>query len=223
MLRQLQREEADLYARASEIQRHLLESTSDGQPYDLNVSPMIAEGSVQKIVALDDKLNVNVQPRPTRNKCLSRTPSRRRPKPSSTDAAFPKARCAKSFDFSRFYRRSGGLSLFTASADDCLRVWAPDSRKPAALMRAPRGLSATTIVDERIVCAGTKTGQIFQMDLVTGQQIGALTQGEHAAPWSVNALTKVGRDSDMLIAAAGTGETSRYGTLVSLEARLHPW
>ena len=63
VLRQLQRERADLYARASEIQRHLLESTSDGQPYDLNVSPMIAEGSVQKIVALDDKLNVNVQPR----------------------------------------------------------------------------------------------------------------------------------------------------------------
>ena len=39
----------------------------------------------------------------------------------------------------------------------------------------------------------------------------------------VNALTKVGRDSDMLIAAAGTAETSRYGTLVSLEARLHLW
>ena len=206
VLRQLQREEADLYARASEIQRHLLESTSDGQPYDLNVSPMIAEGSVQKIVALDDKLNVNVQPRRDTQQVFVEDAE-----PSTSEAVvntmqpFQKLDVRKALISVDFIDGPGGLSLFTASADDCLRVWAPDSRKPAALMRAPRGLSATTIVDERIVCAGTKTGQIFQMDLVTGQQIGALTQGEHAAPWSVNALAKVGRDSDMLIAAAGTG------------------
>ena len=206
VLRQLQREEADLYARASEIQRHLLESTSDGQPYDLNVSPMIAEGSVQKIVALDDKLNVNVQPRHDTQQVFVEDAE-----PSTSEAVvnsmqpFQKLDVRKALISVDFIDGPGGLSLFTASADDCLRVWAPDSRKPAALMRAPRGLSATTIVDERIVCAGTKTGQIFQMDLVTGQQIGALTQGEHVAPWSVNALTKVGRDSDMLIAAAGTG------------------
>ena len=42
------------------------------------------------------------------------------------------------------------------------------------------------------------------MDLVTGQQIGALTQGEHAAPWSVNAPPGWAR-LDMFIAAAGTG------------------
>jgi len=206
VLRQLQREEADLYARAAEIQRHLLESTSDGQPYDLNVSPMITAGGVQKIVALDETLDVNVEPRRDAQQALVEDAE-----PSTSEAVvnsmqpFQRLDVRKSVISVDFIDGPGGLSLFTASADDCLRVWAPDSRKPAALMRAPRGLSATTIVDERIVCAGTKTGQIFQMDLVTGQQISALTQGEHAAPWSVNALAKVGHDSDMLIAAAGAG------------------
>lgn len=72
-------------------------------------------------------------------------------------------------------------------------------------MRVPRGTRATAIMNERIVCVGTDTGEIVQVDIATGQYVGALTHGEHAAPWSVNTLTKFGLDHEAIIAAAGAG------------------
>jgi chromosome segregation ATPase len=53
MLRQLQREEADLYTRAAQIQRQLLNCTNESQPYDLTVLPDVA--SVEKIVSLQER------------------------------------------------------------------------------------------------------------------------------------------------------------------------
>ena len=206
-LRQLQREEADLYARAAAIQRQLLECTSDEQPYDLNVT--VPSKGVAKLITLENELHSNEE---TQRRVVREEGSPLNDQQPSTSEItvnamqpFQKLDVRKSLISLDFIDGPGGLSLLTASADDCLRLWAPDSRKPAALMRAPRGMSATTVMNERIVCVGTDMGQIVQMDLATGQIFGALTQGEHAAPWSVKTLTKVGRDAEQLVAAAGSG------------------
>ena len=206
-LRQLQSEEADLYARAAAIQRQLLECTSDEQPYDLNVT--VPSKGVAKLITLENEIHSNEE---TQRRVVREEGSPLNDQqPSTSEIAvnamqpFQKLDVRKSLISLDFIDGPGGLSLLTASADDCLRLWAPDSRKPAALMRAPRGMSATTVMNERIVCVGTDMGQIVQMDLATGQIFGALTQGEHAAPWSVKTLTKVGRDAEQLVAAAGSG------------------
>jgi hypothetical protein len=207
ILRQVQREEADLYARAAAIQRQLLECTSDEQPYDLNVT--VPSKGVEKVVSLEKELNSNQE---TQIRTMREEDSPLNDQqPSTSEIAvnamepFQKLDVRKSLISVDFIDGPGGLSLLTASADDCLRMWAPDSRKPAALMRAPRGMSATTVMNERVICVGTDMGQLMQMDLATGQIFRALTQGDHAAPWSVKTLAKVGRDTEQLIAAAGSG------------------
>lgn len=204
MLRQLQREEADLYTRAAQIQRQLLNCTNESQPYDLTVLPDVA--SVEKIVSLQERKQRSpqaVKQQEDRDVGEDAQPSTSE---SVVNVMVPhqKLDVRKALISLDFIDGPGGLSLFTASADNCLRLWAPDSRKPVALMRAPRGLSASTIVNERVVCVGTDIGQVIQMDLATGQQLATLTQGEHAAPWSVKTLTR-GYDNDTLIAAAGAG------------------
>lgn len=210
VLRQLQSEEADLFARAAEIQRHLLESTTDEQPYDMSFTLPLESKSVERIVSLEHKpetVPLKVAQRSVRDVAAPMEDAQ----PSTSEVKvrdmlpFQKLDVRKALISVDFIDGPGGLSLFTASADDCLRLWAPDSRKPAALIRAPRGMSATTVVSERVVCVGTRMGQIFQIDLATGLQIGTLMHGEHAAPWSVKTLARFGRESEALVAAAGTG------------------
>jgi len=210
ILRQLQREEADLFTRAAEIQRHLLESTTDEQPYDMSFTLPLESKSVERIVSLERKPEITPLKSALRS-VQDVTAPREDAQPSTSEVKvrdmqpFQKLDVRKALISVDFIDGPGGLSLFTASADDCLRLWAPDSRKPAALIRAPRGMSATTVVSERVVCVGTRMGQIFQIDLATGLQIGTLMQGEHAAPWSVKTFARFGRDSEALVAAAGTG------------------
>jgi len=208
VLRQLQRDEADLYIRAAEIQRQILEKTSENQPFDLSIMPSIAPPSrnIETMVSLE------------RSETLARqhqgTAAGDDAEPSTSKTAVNNVKAMKVYqklDVRKalisvdFIDGPGGLSLLTASVDNCLRLWAPDSRKPAALMRAPRGMTATAIMNERMMCVGTDAGQIVQVDIATGQHIGALTHGEHGAPWSVKTLTKFGVGTEAVIAAAGTG------------------
>jgi len=208
VLRQLQREEADLYIRAAEIQRQILEQTSESQPFDLSIMPNIAPPprNIETMVSFDrykaspmksDGAGAHIDDEPSTSKSVKTD--------VKTMTLYQKLDVRKALISVDFIDGPGGLSLLTASEDNCLRLWAPDSRKPAALMRVPRGTKATAIMNERVVCVGTDMGELVQVDIATGQYVGSLTHGEHAAPWSVNTLTKFGLDNDAIIAAAGAG------------------
>ncbi|OUS43752.1 WD40-repeat-containing domain protein [Ostreococcus tauri] len=208
VLRQLQCEEADLFSRAAEIQRQLLQCTTEEQPYDLSVT--IGSNSVERMIALEERPD-------TTPRSVQRSAQRgvdvpvEQAQPSTSKIVAKDMRPFQKLDVRKamisvdFIDGPGGLSLFTASADNCLRLWAPDSRKPAALIRAPRGMSSTTVMNERVVCVGTELGQVVQIDIATGMLIGSLTHGEHAAPWSVKTLAKFGQEESALVAAAGMG------------------
>ncbi len=72
---------------------------------------------------------------------------------------------------------AGQTSLLAASADDVIRLYAPDSRKPFALMRTEKGLTCVgTALNDRVAFCATKYGGISQIDLATGEKIGTVVQ-----------------------------------------------
>ena len=72
---------------------------------------------------------------------------------------------------------AGQTSLLAASVDDVIRLYAPDSRKPFALMRTEKGLTCVgTTLNDRVAFCATKYGGISQIDLATGEKIGTVVQ-----------------------------------------------
>jgi len=71
----------------------------------------------------------------------------------------------------------GQTSLLAASADDVIRLYASDSRKPFALIRTEKGLSCVgTTLNDRVAYCATKFGGVSQIDLATGEKIGTVVQ-----------------------------------------------
>jgi WD40 repeat protein len=108
----------------------------------------------------------------------------------------------------------GQTSLLAASADDVIRLYASDSRKPFALMRTEKGLSCVgTTLKDRVAFCATKFGGVSQIDLATGEKIGTVVQNyeQLRVNKSIECMatsTTTGTDDNILV-CAGEGSAIR--------------
>ena len=108
----------------------------------------------------------------------------------------------------------GQTSLLAASVDDVIRLYAPDSRKPFALMRTEKGLSCVgTTMNDRVAFCATKYGGVSQIDLATGEKIGTVVQNfeQLRVNKSIECMvtsTTSGTDDNILV-CAGEGSAIR--------------
>ena len=108
----------------------------------------------------------------------------------------------------------GQTSLLAASADDVIRLYASDSRKPFALIRTEKGLSCVgTTLNDRVAYCATKFGGVSQIDLATGEKIGTVVQNfeQLRVNKSIDCMatsSSTGTDDNILV-CAGEGSAIR--------------
>jgi len=108
----------------------------------------------------------------------------------------------------------GQTSLLAASADDVIRLYASDSRKPFALIRTEKGMSCVgTTLNDRVAYCATKFGGVSQIDLATGEKIGTVVQNfeQLRVNKSIDCMatsSSTGTDDNILV-CAGEGSAIR--------------
>ena len=109
----------------------------------------------------------------------------------------------------------GQTSLLAASADDVIRLYASDSRKPFALIRTEKGLSCVgTTLNDRVAYCATKFGGVSQIDLATGEKIGTVVQNfeqlrvNKSIDCMATSSSSTGTDDNILV-CAGEGSAIR--------------